>query len=144
VRAADVAGLEQSYDLTALLDWRTHPQLRDAAHGALRTDFNLDALPRWARAMLATFKRWEPTPEVRLEIRIAGDDEDVVVTVAGGPDGTTVENRADGEDHQRGVLFLRGQVADLVQECLGVVEGGFRWVAHLPLHLLKKRDQVRV
>jgi DNA-binding HxlR family transcriptional regulator len=73
--------------------------------------------PAWARTMLATFKRWDPTPPVRLEIRIAaeGEGEDVVVTVVGGPDGTSVENRPDPSADTR----LRLDAATLVGAVVG-------------------------
>jgi hypothetical protein len=48
--------------------------------------------PAWARGALVLFKRWDATPAVALELRITGAAEDVVVTVRGGPDGTSVEN----------------------------------------------------
>jgi DNA-binding HxlR family transcriptional regulator len=54
--------------------------------------------PAWVRQALVAFKRWEPSPEVRLELRIAdaeGRDDDLVVTAIGGADGTSVENRGD-------------------------------------------------
>jgi len=51
--------------------------------------------PGWARSALVLFKRWDPTPAIRLEIRIAGASDDLVVAVAGGADGTSVENRSD-------------------------------------------------
>lgn len=46
----------------------------------------------WARSALVLFKRWDSSPPVALEIRIAEGDDDLVVTVRGGPDGTSVEN----------------------------------------------------
>jgi DNA-binding HxlR family transcriptional regulator len=52
--------------------------------------------PAWVRQALVVFKRWEPSPAVCLELRIAAGedrDEDLVVTAVGGPDGTHVENR---------------------------------------------------
>lgn len=76
--------------------------------------------PAWARAMLAAFKRWEPTPPVRLEIRIAGDADEIVVTAAGGPDGTTVENRPSPEADAR----LRLDPATLVGAVVGHFEVG--------------------
>lgn len=71
----------------------------------------------WARTLIAAFKRWEPTPAVRLEICIAaeGEGDDVVVTVAGGPDGTSVENRPDPEADAR----LRLDAATLVGAVVG-------------------------
>jgi DNA-binding HxlR family transcriptional regulator len=72
--------------------------------------------PPWARAMLATFKRWEPSPAVRLEIRIVDDGgEDVVITASGGPDGTTVENHPDPAADAR----LRLDAATLVGAVVG-------------------------
>ncbi|MBW2312639.1 MAG: transcriptional regulator [Deltaproteobacteria bacterium] len=69
----------------------------------------------WARSAIALFKRWEPTPEVRLEIRITGEPEDLVVAVAGGPDGTTVENRGEPDAD----ASLRLDPATLISALLG-------------------------
>lgn len=50
----------------------------------------------WARMALVLFKRWEPSPEVGLRLRIAGEGgEEIAVTVRGGEDGTSVENLAE-------------------------------------------------
>jgi len=63
----------------------------------------------WARSALVLFKRWEPAPAVRLELRIAAEgQEDVVVAVHGGPDGASVENR--GEPEADAVLRLEPAV----------------------------------
>ena len=70
-RAPDVAGQEGTYELDALLDWRTHPQLRDAAHGTLRTEFELPALPPGARATLE-LGRVAGAAEVRVNAQPAG------------------------------------------------------------------------
>lgn len=78
--------------------------------------------PAWARMMVASFKRWEPTPAVRLEIRITGPDEpeDVVITAVGGPDGTAVENRPDPGADAR----LRLDAATLVGAVVGHFDVG--------------------
>ncbi|MBW2245304.1 MAG: hypothetical protein JRH01_25315 [Deltaproteobacteria bacterium] len=71
VRAPDVEGRDGTYELDALLDWRTHPQLRDAEHGTLRTDFELTALQPGARAILE-LGRVAGAAEVRVNGQPAG------------------------------------------------------------------------
>jgi len=76
--------------------------------------------PGWVRSALALFKRWEPSPAVRLEVRIAADLEaravdDLVVAVSGGPDGTMVENREAPDADAR----LRSGPAPLLGALLG-------------------------
>jgi hypothetical protein len=70
-RAPDLEGSQETYELDALLDWRTHPQLRDAAHGTLRTDFELGALAPGARAILE-LGRVAGAAEVRVNGQPAG------------------------------------------------------------------------
>ncbi|NNL65144.1 MAG: helix-turn-helix transcriptional regulator [Myxococcales bacterium] len=69
----------------------------------------------WARSALVLFKRWESSPAVALEIRLAGPGDERVVTVRGGPDGTSVEN-VGGQDVQ---ATLRAAPADLIGALLG-------------------------
>lgn len=71
--------------------------------------------PGWARSALVLFKRWEASPAVALEIQVTGLSDDLVVTVRGGPDGTSVEN-AGGQDVQ---ATLRAGPADLISALLG-------------------------
>jgi hypothetical protein len=60
-----------AYALDGLVDWRTHPQLRDAAHGTLRTDFAVGPLPRDARAILE-LGRVAGSAQVRVNGKLAG------------------------------------------------------------------------
>ena len=71
--------------------------------------------PAWARSALVLFKRWEPTPDVRLELRITGGGGDLVVTADGGPDGTSIENRSEPEAD----AFLRLEPGVLISALLG-------------------------
>jgi len=72
--------------------------------------------PAWVRMMLAAFRRREPTPAVRLEIRIRGGEvEDLVLTASGGPDGASVESRPEPAADAR----LRLDAATLVGAVVG-------------------------
>jgi hypothetical protein len=69
--APDVEGRELVHQLDTLVDWRTHVHLQAAAHGTLRTEFELPALPPGARATLE-LGRVAGAAEVRVNGQPAG------------------------------------------------------------------------
>jgi len=97
--------------------------------------------PEWARANLVLFKRWEATPKVALELRINDGGQDRVVTVRGGPDGTSVENTGGeavdavlrlGPTTLVGALLGHFEIGDAIADHRIELEGNASAAARLP------------